>query len=75
MSKKIIKNMLNKKNPGLYNKILQYIKCYGGYVAAIGAGCLFGVSFKWGLGFLLVAAIWAYKVNCNCRCTNGTCKK
>ena len=25
-------------------------------------GCLFGVDFKWGLGFLLAAGVWAYKV-------------
>jgi len=85
MTKKIIKTILDKtdldekivakynENPSLYNKIWHYTKCYGGYVLAIGAGCLFGVSFKWGLGFLITAGIWAYKVKCSCN-TGACCK-
>ena len=80
MAKKIIKKILDKtdldeklvakynENPGLYNKILCYIKCYGGYVLAVGAGCLFGVSFKWGFGFLIAAGVWAYKFTCSKNC-------
>ena len=50
------------KASGLLDKIKCYIKCYGGYVLAVGAGCLFGVNFWWGLGFLAVAGVWANKV-------------
>ena len=50
------------KASGLLDKIKCYIKCYGGYVLAVGAGCLFGVNFWWGLGFLAVAGVWAHKV-------------
>ena len=50
------------KASGLLDKIKCYIKCYGGYVLAVGAGCLFGVNFWWGLGFLAAAGIWANKV-------------
>ena len=50
------------KASGLLDKIKCYIKCYGGYVLAVGAGCLFGVNFWWGLGFLTAAGFWANKV-------------
>jgi len=50
------------KASGLLDKIKCYIKCYGGYVLAVGAGCLFGVNFWWGLGFLTAAGVWANKV-------------
>ena len=50
------------KASGLLDKIKCYIKCYGGYVLAVGAGCLFGVNFWWGLGFLVTAGVWANKV-------------
>ena len=87
MAKKIVKKILDKtdldeklvakynENPDLYNKILCYIKCYGGYVLAVGAGCTFDVSWKWGLGLLAVAGFWAYKVTCKCNCitNNDTC--
>ena len=65
------------ENPGLYNKILCYIKCYGGYLLAIGAGCTFGVSIKWGLILLAGAAGWAYWQVCKCKpCKgDGTCCK
>lgn len=38
-----------------------YVKCYGGYVLAVGAGCTFGVNLWAGLGLLAVAAVWAYE--------------
>ena len=56
-AKKVVKKVLDKtdidekiianidENRSLYNKILCYIKCYGGYVLAVGAGCAFGVNF------------------------------
>jgi hypothetical protein len=50
------------KASGLLDKIKCYIKCYGGYVLAVGAGCLFGVNFWWGLGFLTAAGVWANKI-------------
>lgn len=50
------------KASGLLDKIKCYVKCYGGYVLAVGAGCLFGVNFWWGLGFLAAAGVWANKV-------------
>ena len=59
---KIINTINDAKESGLIDKIKCYIKCYGGYVLAVGAGCLFGVNFWWGLGFLAVAGIWANKV-------------
>ena len=43
------------------DKILCYVKCYGGYVLAVGAGCTFGVNLWAGLGLLVVAAVWAYE--------------
>ena len=59
------------ENPGLYNKILCYIKCYGGYLLAVGAGCTFGVSFWWGLGLLVASAGWAYLTTCSCKLCKG----
>ena len=50
------------KESGLIDKIKCYIKCYGGYALAVGAGCLFGVNLWWGLGFLVAAGLWAKKV-------------
>ena len=50
------------KESGLIDKIKCYIKCYGGYVLAVGAGCLLGVNGWWALGFLAASGVWAYKV-------------
>ena len=55
------------ENRSLYNKILCYTKCYGGYVLAVGAGCTFGANFWVGLGLLVAAGGWAYW-------TTNTCK-
>ena len=61
------------ENRSLYNKILCYIKCYGGYVLAVGAGCAFGANFWVGLGLLAASAGWAYWVtHCN---NSAKCKK
>jgi len=60
------------------DSILCYIKCYGGYLLAVGAGCTFGVSLLWGTTLLAGAAGWAYWQVCKCRpCKggNGTCCK
>ena len=62
---KILDAYVDAKESGLLDKIKCYIKCYGGYVLAVGAGCLFGVNFWWGLGLLTAAGIWGYKINCN----------
>ena len=55
-----------KENKSLYDTILCYIKCYGGYLLAVGAGCSFGANFWVGLGLLTVSAGWAYwATHCN----------
>ena len=81
--KKVVQKVLDKtdldeklvakynENPGLYNKILCYIKCYGGYAFAVGAGCMFGTSFWWGLGLLVAAAGWGYLTTCGCKLCKG----
>ena len=67
-AKKVVKKVLDKtqldekivaeykENKSLYDMILCYIKCYGGYVLAVGAGCSFGISFKLGLALLVIAS-------------------
>ena len=69
-AKKVVKKVLDKtdidENRSLYNKILCYTKCYGGYLLAVGAGCTFGVNFWVGLGLLAATAGWAYwATHCN----------
>lgn len=59
---KVVDAVKDAKESGLIDKIKCYIKCYGGYVLAVGAGCLFGVNLWWGLGFLVAAGLWANKV-------------
>ena len=67
--KKVVKKVKENidENRSLYNKILCYTKCYGGYLLAVGAGCTFGANFWVGLGLLAVSAGWAYW-------TTNTCK-
>ena len=79
MAKKVIKKILYKKdidekliaeykeNKSLYDMIICYIKCYGGYLLAVGAGCTFGVSLLWGTLLLAGAAGWAYWQVCKCK--------
>ena len=63
------------ENRSLYNKILCYTKCYGGYLLAVGAGCTFGVNFWVGLGLLAATAGWAYWATCKGKvCKGGKCK-
>ena len=59
---KLVDAYQDAKASGLLDKIKCYVKCYGGYALATGAGCLFGVNFWWGLGFLVAAGLWANKV-------------
>ena len=59
---KILDAYTDAKESGLLDKIKCYVKCYGGYVLALGAGCLFEVNAWWALGFLAVSGVWAYKV-------------
>ena len=59
---KILDAYADAKESGLLDKIKCYVKCYGGYVLAAGAGCLFTVNGWWGLGFLVAAGVWANKV-------------
>ena len=83
-AKKVVKKVLDStdldekliaeytENKTVINKVLCYIKCYGGYVLAVGAGWTFGANIWWGLGLLAASAIWAYKTNCNNRsCPHG----
>jgi len=73
MAKKKMKKVVKKvkknidENRSLYNKILCYSKCYGGYLVAVGAGCTFGVNFWVGLGLLAVSAGWAYWNASDCK--------
>ena len=79
MAKKVIKKILDKtdidekliaeykENKSLYDMIICYIKCYGGYLLAVGAGCTFGVSLLWGTLLLAGAAGWAYWQVCKCK--------
>jgi len=79
--KKAVKKILDKttvdekvighinENKSLYNKILCYGKCYGGYVLALGAGCTFGANIWVGLGLLAAASGWAWWItHCNNKC-------
>ena len=59
---KILDAYADAKESGLLDKIKCYVKCYGGYVLAGGAGCLLGVNGWWALGFLAASGVWAYKV-------------
>ena len=54
-------------------KIKCYLCCYGGYVLAVGAGCIFGTSLLWGTILLTAAGYWAYKQRCCAK--KGTCTK
>ncbi len=84
-AKKVVKKVLDRteldekvighinENRSLYNKILCYTKCYGGYVLAVGAGCLFGYNTIAATSFLLGTAAWAYwATHCN---DSAKCKK
>jgi uncharacterized membrane protein len=88
-AKKVVKKVLDKtqldekivaeykENKSLYDMILCYTKCYGGYVLAVGAGCSFSVSLTLGLSLLAVAGIWAYWQVCKCKAckvNSATCK-
>lgn len=62
---KLVDAYQDAKESGLLDKIKCYIKCYGGYLVAVGAGCYFGKNFWVGLALLAIAGIWSYKVTCN----------
>ena len=68
-TKKVIKKVKENidENRSLYNKILCYTKCYGGYLLAVGAGCTFGANFWVGLGLLAASAGWAYWATNTCK--------
>ena len=59
---KVIDAWTKAEESGLLDQIKCYIRCYGGYLLAVGAGCTFGVDLRWGFALLLASAIWAYKV-------------
>ena len=58
---KIVEEYNEALESGLIDKIKCYIKCYGGYALAVGAGCLFGINLIWGLIFLVASGVWAWK--------------
>jgi len=80
--KKVVKKVLDsteldeklvaeyKENKSIIDLVLCYIKCYGGYVLAVGAGCTFGDGWL-GLGLLLASAGWAYWTTCCCKPCKG----
>lgn len=49
-------------------KYLKYVKCYGGYVLAVGAGCTFSTCLLCGIILLIGATCMA------CRCSQTCCK-
>ena len=64
IDEKIIANV--DKNRSLYNKIICYIKCYGGYLLALVSGLTFCSNVWVGLGLLATSAGWAYwTTHCN----------
>jgi len=69
LDEKLIAKYNEKKS--MYDLILCYIKCYGGYLLAVGAGCMFGTSMLWGTGLLIAAAGWAYWSICDCKLCKG----
>ena len=69
LDEKIVANY--KENKSMYDTILCYITCYGGYLLAVGAGCTFSVNLLVGLGLLAAAGVWGWKVNCNCKPCKG----
>tara|TARA_R110000744_G_scaffold24168_1_gene60843 strand:+ start:1530 stop:1919 length:390 start_codon:yes stop_codon:yes gene_type:complete len=93
--KKVVKKVLDsteldekiiaeyKENKTVVDSLLCYVNCYGAYVLAVGAGCLFGVNNWLGLGLLCITTGWAYWNICSCKpckggscaCGNNTCKK
>tara|TARA_R110000824_G_scaffold221044_1_gene408177 strand:+ start:23 stop:322 length:300 start_codon:yes stop_codon:yes gene_type:complete len=60
-----------KENKSIIDLVLCYIKCYGGYLLAVGAGCTFGVSLMWGTILLVGAAGWGYLTTCGCKLCKG----
>lgn len=69
IDEKIVMEYLDHKST--YDLVLCYIKCYGGYLLAVGAGCSFGVDWRLGLGLLITAAGWAYLTVCGCKLCKG----
>ena len=43
---------------------MKYVKCYGGYVLAVGAGCYLDTNLWIGLALLVAAGYWAHKNSC-----------
>ena len=72
VDEKIITNI--NENRSLYNLILCYTKCYGGYLLAVGAGCAFGVNLLVGFGLLVAAGAWGWWSTCGCKLCKGSKK-
>ena len=71
LDEKLIAEYNKAEASGLIDKIKCYIKCYGGYLLAAGAGCIFGVSLLWGAIILACSGCWAYKTTCACKPCKG----
>ena len=79
MAKKTVKKTAKKVVKKAVKKVLDsteldekcYIKCYSGYLLAVGAGCTFGVSSLWGTILLAGAIGWAYLTTCGCKLCKG----
>jgi len=70
IDEKIVMKYLDAKESGLLDKISCYIKCYGAYVLAVGAGCTFGVNNWIGLVLLGITAGWAWWTTRGCKSCN-----
>jgi len=55
------------ENRSLYNRILCYIKCYGGYILAVGAGCTLDSTWELGVTLLVATVGWAYWSTNTCK--------
>ena len=43
---------------------MKYVKCYGGYILAVGAGCCLATNLYIGLALLAAAGYMAYNNSC-----------
>ena len=72
IDEKIMENI--DENRSLYNLILCYIKCYGGYLLALISGLVFSSNVWVGLGLLVAAGAWGWWSTCGCKLCKGSQK-